>query len=128
MVSASNAGARWSARPGPIDDPRQLGLGERPGECEPGHRDAALGGAALERLERVEDTIGGVADVRLGPQRHPRSGGRRLAAAVLAGQPAAGERAERGVAETVLAADREDGLAVALIEEREAVLHPLVAR
>ena len=109
-------------------DRRQLGLGERPGEREPGHRDSSIGGLALERLERVEDPVGGVADVRLGAQRHPRSGGRRLAAAVLPGEPPAGERAERGVAEAMLAADREDGLAITLLEEREAVLHPLVAR
>src|SRR6478752_5956148 len=109
-------------------DRRQLGLGQRPGEGEPGHRDAALGRRALEGLERVEDAIGRVADVWLRPQRHPGAGGRRLAAAVLAGEPAAGERAERGVAEAVLAADREHGLAVALLEQREAVLHPLVAR
>ena len=49
-------------------------------------------------------------------------------APVLARQPAARERAEGRVAEAVLAADRKHRLAVALVEEREAVLHPLVAR
>ena len=52
---------------------------------------------------------------------------RRLAAAVLAGQPAAGERAVRRVPEAVLVTEREDRLAVVLDEQRERVLHPLVA-
>ena len=56
--------------------------------------------------------------------REPAGAARR---AVLAGQPAAGQWAERGVAEAVLVAQREHRLAVALLEEREGVLHPFVA-
>ena len=51
-----------------------------------------------------------------------------LPAAVLPGQPATGERAVRRVAEAVLVAEGEDRLAVVLHEQREGVLHPLVAR
>ena len=55
-------------------------------------------------------------------------GRRLLAAPVLPGEPAACERAERRVPDPVLVAEREDRLAIALLEERERVLHPLVPR
>jgi hypothetical protein len=45
--------------------------------------------------------------VRLGALGHPEPGRERLAAAVLAGEPAAGERAEREVGDLPLRAQRE---------------------
>src|SRR5436190_162189 len=71
--------------------------------------------AALELLEAVVDPVVEQVLVRLGPHRHPRPRRRRRAPAVLAGQPAAGERAEGGEPEPVGGAERQDlgfGLAV----------------
>ena len=68
-----------------------------------------------------------VAEVRLRALGHARALGVRGATSVLAREPATRERPERLVSELVLVADREDGLRVGTIEERERVLHPLVA-
>ena len=56
---------------------------------------------ALEPLERVEGPVVVQSRVGLGALRHPRAVGERLAAAVLAGQPAAGQRAEGQVGDVV---------------------------
>ena len=114
--------------PGPTTTPVTSSSARSQASARPAIETPRVAASRFERFERVEDAIGGVALVRLGPQRHPRPGGRRFAAPVLARQPAARERAERRVAEPVLAADREDVVAIALLEQREAVLHPLVAR
>ena len=51
-----------------------------------------------------------------------------MAAPIAAGKPAAGDRAVHLVPEAVLAADGKHGVGVVPLEERERVLHPLVAR
>jgi hypothetical protein len=83
-------------------------------------------------LETAECTPHGVVvdevAVRLGPLRHPRSCGRGLAAAVLPGQPAARERAERREPEAALRAEGKH-LALGLaLEQRIGVLHPVHPR
>src|SRR5687768_2386536 len=62
-----------------------------------------------------------------GPERHPRPLRRRLAAAVLAGQPSAGERPERRIAEALPRAELEHAVLVAALEQRVRVLHPVDA-
>ena len=66
--------------------------------------------------------------VRAGPLRHARAGRERLAAAVLAGEPAAGERAERDVGDPVLDAERDQLPLVPAVEQRVRVLHERRAR
>ena len=62
--------------------------------------------------------------VGLRAHRHPRARRQGLAAAVLAGEPAAGERAERREAEAVLGAERQHLLLGLAVEQRVRVLHP----
>src|SRR5947208_11937345 len=60
--------------------------------------------------------------VRIGPERHPRALGMPLAAPVLPGQPAAGERTESLVAEPVLGAERKYAVLVPPLEQGVRVL------
>ena len=96
-------------------DPR---VGEEPGECERRAVDAARRRLGAEAVEGVVDAVRLEVAVGLRPQRHARALGRRLAAAVLPGQPAAGERAERLEGDGQV----EDRLGVP-VEERVRVLH-----
>src|SRR5207247_6484896 len=101
------------------EDRRHARVGEQPGEREC-RRVAEL----LEALEPVVNLVLAKMFVRLGAHRHPRSRRRGFAAPVLAREPAAGERAERREAETVLLAERQDLLLRVAVEERVRVLHP----
>ena len=97
--SASSAGRSWSGRRGPMTTavtfgwPSSQAIASAAGVVSRSLRDR------LERLERVEDATVLQMAVGLGPQRHPRTRRRLLVAAVLPRQPAAGERAERRIAE-----------------------------
>ena len=66
--------------------------------------------------------------VRLRPQRHPRAVGILSARLVLARQPAAGERTERGEPDARVGAQREHLALLRAIEQAVGVLHPVEAR
>src|SRR4029450_1980134 len=109
------------------DDRGDLLHAEQPRERQAGHRDPVLAGLSLELLERVEDRVLLETAVDAGAPPHAGAPGMRLARAVAPREPAAGERPERFVAEAVLVADGEDGLPVALLQQRVRGLHPLAA-
>src|SRR5437588_5749215 len=109
------------------DDGGDERIREQPREREGRSVDAAGAGLLPKPFEAAVG--GGVLEVAvlLRPLRHPRARRRRLAFAVLAGQPATGERAERREAEAVLRAEREDLGLGAAFEHGVRVLHPLEA-
>jgi hypothetical protein len=72
-------------------------VGQQPAEREPGHRGAAARGDRPQPIQCLEGRAGDELLVPLGPLGHPRPGRVRRAAAVLAGEPAARQRAERQV-------------------------------
>ena len=98
-------------------------IGQQPAEREPGQRGAAVRGDRLQPVQRVEGRAGDELGVRLGPLGHPRPGRVRRAAPVLAGQPAAGQRAERQVGHAPAGAQREQVRLVLPCQQRVAVLH-----
>src|SRR5438105_9588713 len=109
------------------DDGGDERIREQPGERQSRGVDAA--GAGLLRKPAQAAVGGGVHEVAVLRRslRHPRARRRRLAFAVLAGQPATGKRAERGEAEPVLLAERKDLGLGAPLEQRVRVLHPFEA-
>src|SRR5215203_5726399 len=111
-------------RPSWSDDRRaQTRLGKQPCEREPRHGDAAFGGHPLQRFERVEHGVTQEPLVGLRALRHARAVGKRRVAAVLAREPASGERPERDVADVAPLAQRQQLALVAALEQRERVLH-----
>src|SRR5262249_16326796 len=82
-----------------------------------------LRGGARERVERAVDAVVHERSVRARALLHARAWRRRLVAAVLPCQPAAGEWAERLVRDAVLVTQRQQLLLVTAIEERVRVLH-----
>src|SRR6266540_2912587 len=86
------------------------------------------GGAVTLLAQAVEPAVDAPVvqvQIGIGPERHPRAGGMRLAAAVFPGQPAARERTERLVAEPVLGAQRQYVRLVPSLEQRVRVLDEL---
>ena len=67
--------------------------GQQPGQHQARHRGAPASGNRAEPVEGVEGPASGELLVRPGALVHPRPGRERLAAVVLTGQPAAGQRA-----------------------------------
>ena len=123
--SASRAGRSCSGRRGPTTTAVTCG-------CASSQANASVAGVVprsaacrLERLERVEDAVVLEVEVRLRPERHPRARRRLLAAPVLAGEPAAGERAERREAEPFARAHLEHALLDVAVEQRVGVLRPV---
>ena len=97
-------------------------VAEQPRERGAGHRDAVRVRDRAEPIERVEGPVVMQSLVGLGALRHPRAGRERLAAAVLAGQPAARQRPERQVGDVVLGRQRQHAALIAAVEQRERVL------
>ena len=122
LASASRTASRWRGSHRPDDDGGDAGVGEQPAQREPGHRDLALRGDLLEPLERVEHPVADERGIAVRALRHPRAGRERDAAAVLAGQPAAGERAVDGVAHLLARAQRQQLLLVTAHQQRVGVL------
>ena len=116
LASAASAGREMLGAARPEDD-RDALVREQPREREGGRV-----AAPLERLERVVDAVVAQVLVRAGAQRHPRALGRRRVTAVLAGQPAAHERAVHLEPEAVLRAERQHLLLHLAIEQRVRVL------
>ena len=104
------------------DDRVDERVGQQPRERDGRHRDVPLGGEGGEAGEAGVDAV--VVEVAVGArqERHPGAARRGLAAAVLAGQPTAGERAVGLVGDAVLAAERKDVGLVGALEQRARVL------
>ena len=89
------------------DDRRHVRMREQPRERERGRRRRPRRAPRASKASSASKTWSSCrCAVGLGAHRHPRARRQRLAAPVLAGQPAAGERAERRVAEPLARAQR----------------------
>ena len=102
--------------------PARVRAVEDPGKRERRRLDAATVGLRPQAVKAVEHGVARETLVRPRPLRHARSFGIGLAAAVLAGQPAAGERAERHVRDALGRAERQHLAFVAAVEQRVGVL------
>jgi hypothetical protein len=100
-------------------------VGKQPGEREAGHRGAAAGRDGLQPVQRLERPVGDKPGVQLRPPGHPRVGRVGRTAAVLAGQPAARQRAEGQVGDASRGAQRQEFPLVLPCEQRVAVLDSL---
>ena len=121
--SASRACLEVLRPPRPGDD--RAGAAECPGEREPAGCDTPSASAFCSRAPRARRRSRSFSRCRYGsgPHRHPRPTGCSSSAPVLAGQPAAGERAEGLVLDPVLLAERDQLSLVAAVEQRVRVLH-----
>src|SRR6516225_4040446 len=109
-------------------DSVDLRVPEEPRDREGGRFRAAPTRLLAEALDGARRPLARKVPVRLGTQRHPRSGRRRGAVHVLPGQPAPRERTERREPNSLASADGQDIRLGLAIEERERVLHPAEAR
>src|SRR5215207_1316462 len=107
----------------PDDDTRDAPVGEDPCKRQRRHVDPALARGLCEPFEPVVHRVVVEMPVRLRTQRHSRSRGRRLAASVLPGQPAALERAEDDERDAPLRTERKNLPLGFPIQQREGVLH-----
>ena len=104
---AARMGSSCAARFGPQTAPVTPGLASTHANASAAMSIPRASASARELVETVEDRVVDEALVRPGPLRHPRAFGERLAALVLAGQPAAGQRSERHVGDRARLAERQ---------------------
>ena len=123
--SASRTGSRCSGTVRPDHDLGHARVGQEPRQGHSRHRPAIRPRSIGEPLELIEGAVGLERRVRLGALGHPRPCGERLAAAVLAGQPPTGERAEHQVGDVLALAQRQHGRLVGPRQQRVLVLDGL---
>ena len=119
---AASTGLRCSARFGPHTAPATPGLASTQAKASVAMSKPRESRLLAQAVEPIEDGVGDEPLVRAGSLRHARTFRKRLAAAVLAGQPAAGQRPEGQVRDPVGDAERQHALLVAALEQRVRVL------
>src|SRR4029077_18219220 len=100
---------------------------KHPGDGERRNLDAVNPRLLIKRGQSSKHTLAFEMEIRLRTKRHPRRFRVGAGRAVLAGQPATGERAERSEPDALIRAERKHLALRAAVEQAERILHPVEA-